>query len=296
MHRIHLRTLTCLAAMLANIAVITAVITDEAAAQQSKRAKTPTWVVAKATTSRAARKDAIRSLPVSKLSPADRALVADVVDHASMFRRMPIQVNHCDPQMYDFLVRNPEVIVNIWKKMGIASVTMQQTGIGTYRTADGKGTSCDVRILAANHNTHLIYADGGYQGALVRKPVRGKCVMLLKSGHGRETDGKYYVTSRMDVFIKVEHAGLDLLTKAFQPLLGKNADMNFIEAAAFIGRVSRTAERNPDGLQRLTDRLTDVSPEVRQRFSRLADEVSQRAEQRYAAQRTTYKAPVSAPR
>src|SRR5262245_19827523 len=71
------------------------------------------------TNSRAARDDAARLIPFDKLDPAVAAKVKSVVANPTIFRRMPTQVFDCDPKMYVFLLRNPEVIVNIWQLMGI---------------------------------------------------------------------------------------------------------------------------------------------------------------------------------
>ena len=45
---------------------------------------------------------------------------------------------------------------------------------------------------------------------------------------------------------------------------------NFIQTLAFVGSLSRTAETNSRGVQRLGEQLTHVPPEVRDRFVELA--------------------------
>ncbi len=50
-----------------------------------------------ATTSDAARRDAIRSIPFDKLSADDRAKVEAVLSNVSLFRRLPTRVVDCDP-------------------------------------------------------------------------------------------------------------------------------------------------------------------------------------------------------
>jgi len=46
-----------------------------------------------------------------------------------------------------------------------------------------------------------------------------------------------------------------------------------------VGRVSRTAERNPAGMKRLSGRLSKVQPEILKQFDELTDQVAQRAVQ-----------------
>jgi hypothetical protein len=75
----------------------------------------------------------------------------------------------------------------------------------------------------------------------------------------------------------MEQVGVELLAKTFQPLITRSADFNFRETVAFVGDVSRTAETSPQKILRLKDRLTRVSPEVREEFADLTRGVAQRA-------------------
>ena len=40
-----------------------------------------------------------------------------------------------------------------------------------------------------NHDTHIVYGEGTYEGALSRRPVKGRSVLVLKCGYIRETKG-----------------------------------------------------------------------------------------------------------
>lgn len=219
---------------------------------------------------------------MDKLDPAIRVKVATTIAETSLYRRLPIQVIDCDPDLYLFLVRHPEVVVNIWEVMKISNLALQRTGPDTFRASDNAGTLCDVKFVYSDHETHVIYAEGMYSGPLLSKPVRAKCVLLLKSGYLQETNGRYYVTSRMDTFIQIEHVGLELLAKTLKPLMHRSADYNFVETAAFFGTLSRTAEFNSSGMYRLAGKLTNLQPEVRDRFAQLSLDVGSKARQREA--------------
>jgi len=235
-----------------------------------------------ATSSRAAREEAMRSIPLDKIEAEDREKITSAISGASLFRRLPVQVTQCDPDLYLFLVRHPEVVVNIWEVMKISNVALQRTGPDTFRASDGAGTLCQVKYCYGNHETQVIYAEGSYDGPLFTKPVKARCVLVLKSGYMQETNGRYYVTSRMDTFIHIDHAGVDLLAKTLQPLVHRSADYNFTETAAFLGTLSRTAENNTAGVRRLAGKLSTLDPDVRDRFAQLAADVGQKARQREA--------------
>lgn len=228
----------------------------------------------KASTSAAARADAVKSIPFDRLDAEARDKVSDIAKKAGIFRRMPVSVADCDPNLYLFLVRNPEVVVNIWQVMKVTTVSTERVKPGVYRAADGAGTACNIQFVHSSPDTHVILADGAYSGPLFLRAVKARCLIVLKSAYVKETDGRHYVTSRMDTFIDLDSVGVELFAKTVQPLVGKAADHNFTETSGFFGTLSRAAERNPGGIERLSAKLTKVDPKVRDEFLKYAAAVA----------------------
>lgn len=241
----------------------------------------------KATTSRAAREEALRSIPYKKLDADGQAKVSAVLNNVSMYRRLPTQVTRCDPELYLFMINHPDVTVNLWQALDVTQIQLLQTGRDTYRANDGQGTKGDVQFLYRSHDVHLIYAVGTYEGPIFQKPVRGSCLLLLKTGYSREPDGNYYITSQLDTFFNLEHVGLDLLTRTFHPLVGRAADYNFIESASFLGTLYRKGETSPIAVQQLAEKLNRVQPEQREQFAMLMASMPQKAAERSAATAVT---------
>ena len=230
-----------------------------------------------ATGSPAVRQEAIDSIPMGKLDGEAQAKVRSVLSNITVFRRLPVRVVGCDPDLYLFLVRNPDVIVNIWEVLGISQLRLQQTTAGKYQVTEAEGTTTTVEYLYRSHDTHIVFGHWTYTGPLLPRPIQGRCLAILKSGYVRETDGRYYITNRLDAFLSVEPIGAELLTKTLYPLVVKNADSNFIQVVSFVGSLSRTAEVNSRGMQRLAAKLTSVKPEVRQNLAEISAAVSERA-------------------
>ena len=233
----------------------------------------------RATSSHVARQSALDSIPFDKLDPDARAKVASVLSDVGFFRRMPIRVVQCDPDLYLFLVEHPDVVVNIWEVMGVTQMAIEQTGPVTFHVTDTAGTRGSVQYLYSDHETHLMYTEGAYDGPLFTRQVKGRGLMVLKTGYVREPDGRYYITSRLDAFMRVENVGVELLTKTFSPLVGKVADLNFTQTTGFLGSLSQTAEVNPGGVERLAVKLSKVQPEYRQELAQLAQQVAEKAAQ-----------------
>jgi hypothetical protein len=237
-------------------------------------------------TSRAARDDAVRSIPIEKLDPPARTKVAAILADVSLFRRMPVKVIDCDPSLYLFLVRHPDVVVNIWEVLEISNLRLREVAPRTYQVIDTVGTRATVEVLYSSHDTQVIYATGSYSGPLLARPVQGRCLLLLRNGYVRETNGRHYITSRLDTFMQVDNGGIELLAKTLQPLMGKTADNNFEQTMAFLGSLSRTAEVNSRGVQRLASKLEYVQPQYRDELAKLAATLGEGPRETVAAKPT----------
>ncbi len=221
--------------------------------------------------------NALEAIPLDKLKPEDRGKVESVLSNLSVFRRMPLKVIDCDPDMYLFLVRHPDVVVNIWRLLEISQLRMEQVGRRRFTLSEPVGATVSLEYVHRSHDTHVVYGEGTYRGPLLSRPVSGRGVLVLKTGYVRETNGRYYITNRLDCFLNVEPLGAELLTKTVSPLMGRTADNNFVLTAAFLARLSRTAELGGGGIRALAAKLDRVRPEVRTEFVEMARKVNEKS-------------------
>jgi hypothetical protein len=236
---------------------------------------------ADATSSSEARDDATHRIPWSRLPESQRRDVESVVKNPSIYRRLPTRVVDCDPDLFTFLLQRPDVVVNVWQLMGISQVSLERVSDQAFRGNDGAGTTGNVRYVYADwgpdaRNLAVVYADGAYDGKPFLTPLRAQSVLLLQSGAVKETDGRRYVTVRVDSFVHIDKLGVELVAKTVQPWLTKTADDNFVQTVDFLSTFSRTAERNPQGMRRLAARLRGVDEPTRGELVRLCFQTSQR--------------------
>jgi len=229
------------------------------------------------TSSREARDAAIQRIPFQQLIPEASARLRTVVTNSSYFRSMPAETVDCDPEMFTFLVRHPEVIVNIWEVMGVTKVSLQRIGPYQLQGNDGAGTASKMDLVFGNDSMHIYCANGSYQGSLWARELSGKCVVILHNRPGPLPNGKRGIVASMDVFMKLDNLGADLVVKTLGPLMGKTADYNFTECSSFFSQISQTAERNPYGIQQLAKRLTKIDPTIRDQFIATTAAVAQRS-------------------
>ena len=222
------------------------------------------------------RSEALRAIPFGELTEASQAKLRPILERPSLYRRMPTQAVECDPDLHVFLIRYPEVIVNIWQMLEVTRVQIHRTGPFTFDATDGSGTKCQVELIYGRPDLHIFYATGYYEGPLFRTRMEGDCVIVLRSSYDQK-NGRSQVTNSMDVFLRMDKIGADLLLKTLHPLMGRTADFNFVETAKFLGQVSQAAEKNGPAMERLAAQLENVDPPLRDLFARHTEIVYQRA-------------------
>ncbi len=234
------------------------------------------------TGSKQARQQALKAVPFDQLTPASKTKIGPVLEKPSIYRRLPVTSIDVDPDMYLFLVRYPEVMVNIWQIMGVTRMTIDRTGPFQLKTDDGVGAASDVELIYGTQNKNIYYAEGTYAGPLLKRKLHGRCVMILQTKYERGANGKPKTVNSLDVFVKVENATAGLIAKTLNPIVGPTADHNFVETLKFVQRLNETTEQNGTGVQRMAYRLTNLDQQVRDQFVKIAGTVYERGS-RYQA-------------
>jgi hypothetical protein len=187
----------------------------------------------------------------------------------------------CDPELFTFLAKNPEVLVEMWRHMEISRVTLDRHGESSFSLSDGAGTTGELVLVdqqcdANAQNRIVMYSEGAYEGKPFKRPVQAECVLLLRSGSLEETNGRDYVACRLDTFVHIQRASLQLFAKAVHPWVGRTADANFADTISFISNFSRAAERRPEAIERLATSLPGVTSQRQQQLVRIAYQCSEK--------------------
>ena len=217
----------------------------------------------------------MRAIPLEDISGPYARAVREVLRDCSVYRRLPTQMVDCNPKLFTFLAQNPETLVEIWRQLGITRVELTRTGADTFRLSDNSGTTGRLVIVEQDcddkaQNRIVMYAEGAYEGKPFTRPVKAQCVLLLRSGSVKETNDRDYVAARLDSFLRIDRASIELFAKAVHPLVGRTADRNFADTIHFISNLSREAETRPATVERLVSSLPHVSHERQGRLVQIA--------------------------
>jgi hypothetical protein len=215
--------------------------------------------------SRTARNDAIAAIPLDSLAAPQADLVRQTIRSCTLYRRLPTQEFSCHPEMLQYALRHPEAIVDIWRVLDISQLAFDAAGPEQWRLADGYGTVGTLRTLDrrgdARSGSLLLHGRGAYTGPYAPKTLTGNCLILLRYRYADAAKSSdHQVRLQADAFLHMDGIGLEMVTRTLQPLIVTTAGWNMQEICLFMSHFSATAERNPRGVERLAERLTQTDP------------------------------------
>jgi|GEM_PF-2004384 len=231
------------------------------------------------------------TIPWHALDERSKKLIREVVDGKTFMRRMPQQTGYCDPEMYDFLIDHPDVVIELWELLGITNLSMKETGPNKYELKEGTASTSQVEVLYKSDNLCIVYASGEYDAPVVRRKIKGDVVLFLKSHYGQARDNRLVVQCDLDAYVQIHNPGAEMLARMLIPVVGKIADNNFEQTVGFVMNISEAAQDDFEPLAELAQRMKIVRPQVAQEFALVAETVFDREVDRYIALATAKESP-----
>lgn len=225
--------------------------------------------------SREARRQAEAALPLDRMPEATRAVVERQVRSTALYRRLPVATVACEADLLEFVLRKPETLVDLWRVLGISRLTLDPAAPGQWRLSDGWGTVGAVRLLHQEQRGAggllVFQGHGGYTGGLSPRDLAGSCLVLVRHWPlAADAAGRPRQAVQVDAFLDVDGLGLEIVTRALQPLIVHSADSNLHEISLFVSQFAAAARRNPAGVARLTERMSRTPRDDRRSLAALA--------------------------
>ncbi|MDR3197146.1 MAG: hypothetical protein LBU34_04685 [Planctomycetaceae bacterium] len=224
--------------------------------------------------------DSLKKIPWDFLSSQSRLKINRVISEYSLFRRMPQQKVYADPEMFQFLSEHPDLVVGFWEKLGITQLSFRELDKDQYLMKETTGTSAVVEVVYRTNDICIIYAKGLYKGPFLVKSYDGEVVLIFRSRSVRDVNNEPVIICDLEVFVRIDHLGVDFLAKLFATTLGKVADSNFEQTVAFVGYVSESAGINAESVKRAGYQVKNIREAVREDFGEVVDRVAMRIARR----------------
>ncbi len=262
-------------ALLAGVGIIW-FVTGAAAAEDAPASDSVSAFLADGgSSSHAARRAAVESLPLERISQPHRQHVERCLRETTLYRHLPTKVFACDGELLSFALHKPETIVDIWRVLGISRLALDPAGPEQWRLSDGYGTVGGLRLVYREHHGQtglmVFHGRGAYTGPLAPRTLSGSCVLLVRhASAGVNAAGRKQQMMEIDAFVDMDGKGLEIVTRTLHPLIVRSAAANLHEICLFMSSLSQAAETNPEGVVRLVSRLPRTEPADKESLAGIA--------------------------
>lgn len=238
--------------------------------------------LAKASTSRESASEAVNQIPWSAIPPQVRQKVETMVSGYTFYRRLPMTGGYCNPEIYDYILCHPEVLVGIWEANGFNQISLTNDGNGHFSMRDVSGTRGEVDVLYHDNGMLIFLCNGTYEGQMSARPITGDVLCVLQYRFTEDTSNRNapIAVTRLDAFVRMQNPSADLVGKAFAPMIGKVVDSNFVKMVDSVNQISETMEKNPKLLADTLQEAQSVSMETKQEFLAYIERVTGQASMR----------------
>ena len=238
--------------------------------------------LAKASTSQESASEVVSQVPWNAISPQARQKAEQIIASYTFYRRLPMTGGYCNPEIYDFLVCHPEVVVGTWEAGGFKQLSLTNHGSGRFTIKDTSGTRGEIEIVYHDNKMLAFLCNGVYEGQLSPRPIQGDifCVMQYRFTEDTANGNKPIAVTRLDTFVKMSSASADLVGKAFAPMVGKIADANFVKTVDSVNQISELMERNPKVLAEMVQEVPSISAETKEELLGYIERVTGHASMR----------------
>lgn len=212
------------------------------------------------------RKQAISELPLSELTSDSVAKVNDILNNMSMFRRLPTLSFEVDPDVYNYLLRHPDVTVATWRAMEISKFQLNQVQPNCYDADAGDGSVGRIEVLRQTPTETLIHCDGAFKSPLLPRPIIARALMRLHTSFTKEADGRVIGTHSGDVFVEFPSQAVETVARVISPVSHSIADRNFKQISLYAHLMTQAMARHPGWIEMIGNKLTGVTAQDRQQF------------------------------
>lgn len=161
----------------------------------------------------------LNAIPVDTM-PADvRDKARGVLDGASLSARGVAESFHAAPDVYRWLLDNPQIGIKLWRQLGATVSDVVEKAPGQYLWKDGQGSEVLWRTAARAPGLHVWYAEGKIKASALLPASSFRALVALHYTLGKDADGKDAVRHQVHFHLRCDGRAMALAAR----ILGNSA-------------------------------------------------------------------------
>lgn len=211
-------------------------------------------------------RDPATVIPMEMVAPERRDEVAEIIKEHSFYRKGDADTFPCNPRIYLSLLNEPALTLALWQDLSTNPARLQQIGPNLYQGTDGNGTTATWEFVLRSPRLHVLFCNLDYVGPRGNTKLKGRIVMIVRSGFYKEVAGDPWVQHTVEAYVKIDSKGWRAVAATVRPLIERLLEDQVEEAGWFVSLMGRLVETYPDWATGVAQKQAHIPQEARGQF------------------------------
>ncbi len=219
------------------------------------------------------RPDPATVVPLDQIAAGRRDDVAEVIRENTFSKRGDADTFPCHPRLYLALLNEPALTLALWQDLSNSPAKLRQIGPNLYQGQDGAGATATWEYVLRGPRMHVLYCDLEYKGPRGNAHLKGRIVMVVRTGYFKEVNGDPWVQHSVEAFVKIDTKGWRAMAATVRPILERVLEDQVEEAGWFVSLMGRLVETYPDWAAQTTAKQEHIPTLTRNQFREVITQV-----------------------
>lgn len=188
---------------------------------------------------------------VETLPEAYRDRLRVVLRKPAMHIRGPVETFRCDPEVYHWLLDNPDRAVKAWLRMGAKCLPIRDRGEGQFGCKDDQGNDVHWETVLREPCQQIWYAEGVVRPALLLPLVQVRAVVVVHLVAGHDAKGRAAVRHQAELILHTDSKAAALVTRLLGASAPRLAEQYVGQLQTFFAGLAWYINEHPDRMDAL---------------------------------------------
>jgi len=201
------------------------------------------------------------------LAPAERLLLAEVSEQASVATRADGEPFVTRRDVFEYLLDHPELAAHVTRALKLARYRIWRDAGGLWLD-DGWGATGRFMVVYATRGTRMMYARGSYKTWFLPR-INGQAVVVIEYAAQPAPDSRSLITTTVTGFVKLDSRVLEWAGRLAHAAATAKAEKEARLLVRVFARASRGIESDPAGVYALVAQHPDAPARDLEEFREL---------------------------
>ena len=184
------------------------------------------------------------SLPLDRLTGPHADRVREILGNHLLYRRAPIEVFRCEPALVEWCIRNPLLVAEFWRELGLLISEIEPAEDG-YQCREGNTSLVRFHLVHNSHNVRIVYCYGEAARPPIPAKLQAEMVLVQRYHYSRAPDGSYFVIQQLESFSTAKGPALKLLMKIARGTTHRLVDQSMEDMSLYFCFIARLMQVRP---------------------------------------------------